>query len=113
MFIANILLHYVFSAELIFSIGVRRVNFPTICQEAVQMLVNNHSRININTDVRLYESRRFFGQRFSKNILPTPFARAVSPQVYGIATYDALFKYVLGMNDVRPSFLSTFVFFGA
>lgn len=31
-----------------------------------------------------------------------------SRQIYGIATYDALFKYVLGMNDVRPSFLSTF-----
>ena len=30
-------------------------------------------------------------------------------QVYGIATYDALFKYVLSSDEVRPSFLKTFI----
>ena len=30
-------------------------------------------------------------------------------QVYGIATYDALFKYILSCDEVRPSFLKTFI----
>lgn len=32
----------------------------------------------------------------------------VSGQVYGIATYDALFKYVLSHETITPSFLKTF-----
>lgn len=31
------------------------------------------------------------------------------PQVYGIATYDALFKHVLSDNTIRPSFLHAFI----
>jgi predicted transposase/invertase (TIGR01784 family) len=31
-----------------------------------------------------------------------------SPQIYGIATYDALFKYVLSDDKIRPSFLQAF-----
>lgn len=31
------------------------------------------------------------------------------PQVYGIATYDALFKYVLSEDSIRPSFLKAFI----
>ena len=30
-------------------------------------------------------------------------------QVYGIATYDALFKYVLSDDSVRPSFFKAFI----
>ena len=30
-------------------------------------------------------------------------------QLYGIATHDALFKYVLSDNDIRPSFLHAFI----
>jgi predicted transposase/invertase (TIGR01784 family) len=35
--------------------------------------------------------------------------RTESSQVYGIASYDALFKYVLSYNNVRPSFFHAFV----
>ena len=35
--------------------------------------------------------------------------RTKSPQVYGIATYDALFKHVLSDNEVRPSFFHSFL----
>lgn len=31
------------------------------------------------------------------------------PQVYGIATYDALFKYVLSEDSIRPSFFKAFI----
>lgn len=31
------------------------------------------------------------------------------PQVYGIATYDALFKYVLSDDKIRPSFFHAFI----
>jgi predicted transposase/invertase (TIGR01784 family) len=31
------------------------------------------------------------------------------PQVYGIATYDALFKYVLSEDRIRPSFFKAFI----
>lgn len=33
----------------------------------------------------------------------------IHPQVYGIATYDALFKYVLSEDSIRPSFLKAFI----
>jgi len=32
-----------------------------------------------------------------------------SPQVYGVATYDALFKHVLSNTAVRPSFFNAFI----
>lgn len=32
-----------------------------------------------------------------------------NPQLYGIATYDALFKYVLSDDKIRPSFLHAFI----
>jgi len=35
--------------------------------------------------------------------------RARTGQVYGIATYDALFKYVLSEDTIRPSFFHAFV----
>jgi hypothetical protein len=31
------------------------------------------------------------------------------PQLYGIATYDALFKYVLSEDTIRPSFFHAFI----
>ena len=38
-----------------------------------------------------------------------PAKRARTGQVYGIATYDALFKYVLSEDSIRPSFFHAFV----
>jgi len=38
-----------------------------------------------------------------------PSKPAYTPQVYGIGTYDALFKRILGDNNIRPSFLRAFI----
>lgn len=47
-------------------------------------------------------SRLFEAVRFSSS-------KASSRQTYGIATYDALFKWVLDDNSIRPSFFNAFI----
>ncbi len=53
------------------------------------------------------------GQIISRNNIGfTEIARQYTinqEQVYGIATYDALFKYILSEEDIRPSFFQTFI----
>ena len=52
---------------------------------------------------RMHQPRMLQHRMFSST------AKKVTPQIYGIATYDALFKWVLSDCLVRPSFFHAFI----
>lgn len=49
----------------------------------------------------VFPTQAFLQRRFSSS--------SHQPQVYGIATYDALFKYILSDAKIRPSFFHAFI----
>lgn len=50
------------------------------------------------------------GQLPTQTFMQRRFASSgTSPQLYGIATYDALFKHVLSNDNIRPSFFHAFI----
>lgn len=58
---------------------------------------------DVETDERPAKSRR------TEKVQHATTAVQSHPQVYGIATYDALFKYVLSEDSIRPSFFKAFI----
>ena len=80
-------------------------------------LLSNSSKIIQRPFLLQKEASRLSSTRIP-SIIPQPIvpqkrhkmtAAPLSPKIYGIATYDALFKYVLSEDTIRPSFFHAFI----